>query len=183
MDKHSIIICILLGIITTNLIRVVPMLLIKGQITNRFLRSFLYYVPYVTLAVMTFPSMIQTTLSPLSGTVALIVGIIAALPRRRHLLRHRLSDGQPDPLTDLFQILAVCIIESGQPLAVNVKHGHHLAVVTKHGNNDFRTRLAATGDMPRELLNVGHDDRLCPLFVCKGTPFLLYNHKDTLSFF
>ena len=52
MDKHSIIICILLGIITTNLIRVVPMLLIKGQIRNRFLRSFLYYVPYVTLAVM-----------------------------------------------------------------------------------------------------------------------------------
>ena len=81
MDKHSIIICILLGIITTNLIRVVPMLLIKGQITNRFLRSFLYYVPYVTLAVMTFPSMIQTTLSPLSGTVALIVGIIAAWRR------------------------------------------------------------------------------------------------------
>jgi branched-subunit amino acid transport protein len=66
MEKHSIIICILLAIITTNLIRVVPMLLIKGQISNRFLRSFLYYVPYVTLAVMTFPSMIQTTLTPLS---------------------------------------------------------------------------------------------------------------------
>ena len=78
MCKDNIIICILLAIITTNLIRVVPMLLIKGQISNRFLRSFLYYVPYVTLAVMTFPSMIQTTMSPLSGTVALIVGIIAA---------------------------------------------------------------------------------------------------------
>ena len=46
MEKHSIIICILLAIITTNLIRVVPMLLIKGQISNHFLRSFLYYVPY-----------------------------------------------------------------------------------------------------------------------------------------
>ena len=78
MDKHSIIICILLAVITTNLIRVVPMLLIKGQISNRFLRSFLYYVPYVTLAVMTFPSIIQTTISPLSGTVALIAGVIAA---------------------------------------------------------------------------------------------------------
>ena len=78
MDKHSIIICILLAIITTNLIRVVPMLLIKGQISNRFLRSFLYYVPYVTLAVMTFPSMIQTTMSPISGIVALVTGIIAA---------------------------------------------------------------------------------------------------------
>ena len=81
MDKHSIIICILLAIITTNLIRVVPMLLIKGQINNRFLRSFLYYVPYVTLAVMTFPSMIQTTISPLSGSVALVVGIIVAWRR------------------------------------------------------------------------------------------------------
>ena len=81
MDKHSIIICILLAIITTNMIRVVPMLLIKGQIRNRFLRSFLYYVPYVTLAVMTFPSIVETTLSPLSGTVALIVGIIAAWRR------------------------------------------------------------------------------------------------------
>ena len=81
MDKHSIIICILLAIITTNLIRVVPMLLIKGQIHNRFLRSFLYYVPYVTLAVMTFPSIIHTTVSPLSGTVALVVGVIAAWRR------------------------------------------------------------------------------------------------------
>ena len=81
MDKHSIIICILLAIITTNLIRVAPMLLIKGQIHNRFLRSFLYYVPYVTLAVMTFPSIIHTTVSPLSGTVALVVGIIAAWRR------------------------------------------------------------------------------------------------------
>jgi len=78
MDKQSIIICILLAIITTNMIRVVPMLFIKGQISNRFVRSFLYYVPYVTLAVMTFPSIIQTTVSPLSGTIALIAGIIAA---------------------------------------------------------------------------------------------------------
>ena len=67
MEKHSIIICILLAIITTNLIRVVPMLLIKGQISNRFLRSFLYYV--------------QTTLTPLSGIIALVIGIIAAWRR------------------------------------------------------------------------------------------------------
>ncbi len=78
MDKHSIILYILLGIITTNLIRVLPMVLIKGQIRNTFLRSFLYYVPYVTLAVMTFPDIIQTTLSPISGLVALLVGIVAA---------------------------------------------------------------------------------------------------------
>ncbi len=78
MEKSSIVICILLSILTTNLIRVLPMVLIKGPITNRFLRSFLYYVPYVTLAVMTFPSIIETTLSPVSGISALVVGIIAA---------------------------------------------------------------------------------------------------------
>ena len=68
----------MLAIITTNIIRVLPMTLIKGQIRNRFLRSFLYYVPYVTLAVMTFPAIVETTLSPFSGLVALVVGIVAA---------------------------------------------------------------------------------------------------------
>ena len=47
MDSSSIIVCIVLAIITTNLIRVVPMLLIRGEISNRYVRSFLYYVPYV----------------------------------------------------------------------------------------------------------------------------------------
>ena len=78
MEKREIIICILLAIITTNLIRILPMTLIKGRIRNVFLRSFLYYVPYVTLAVMTFPAIIETTLSPISGAVALAVGVVAA---------------------------------------------------------------------------------------------------------
>ena len=78
MERHNIIIYILLAIIATNLIRVLPMVLIKGQIRNRFLRSFLYYMPYVTLAVMTFPDMIQTTMTPASGIVSLIAGVIAA---------------------------------------------------------------------------------------------------------
>lgn len=78
MERHNIIIYILLAIIATNLIRVLPMVLIKGQIRNRFLRSFLYYMPYVTLAVMTFPDMIQTTMTPTSGIVSLIAGVIAA---------------------------------------------------------------------------------------------------------
>ena len=78
METRDIIICILLAIITTNMIRVLPMVAIKGKIKNVFLRSFLYYVPYVTLAVMTFPAIVETTLSPVSGIVALAVGIIAA---------------------------------------------------------------------------------------------------------
>ena len=78
MEQHSTIIYILLAIVVTNLIRVTPMVLIKGQIHNSFVRSFLYYVPYVTLAVMTFPDIVLTTPTPLPGMVALLAGIIAA---------------------------------------------------------------------------------------------------------
>jgi branched-subunit amino acid transport protein len=78
MEQHSTIIYILLAIVVTNLIRVTPMVLIKGQIHNRFVRSFLYYVPYVTLAVMTFPDIVLTTPTTLPGMVALLAGIIAA---------------------------------------------------------------------------------------------------------
>ena len=59
-------------------VRVLPLTLIRGQIKNRFIRSFLYYVPYVTLAVMTFPAMIEASRSPLAGVLALAVGIALA---------------------------------------------------------------------------------------------------------
>lgn len=60
------------------LIRVLPLTLIRREIRSRFLRSFLYYVPYVTLAVMTFPAIVNATQSPLAGAAALVVGIAAA---------------------------------------------------------------------------------------------------------
>ncbi len=78
MTAHVTIIYILIMIFTTNLIRVLPLTLIRKQIKSRFLQSFLYYVPYVTLAVMTFPAIIEATSSPLSGLAALILGIVAA---------------------------------------------------------------------------------------------------------
>ncbi len=58
------------------LIRVLPLTLIRKPIKNRFLKSFLYYVPYITLSVMTFPAIIEATQSPVAGIIALIVGII-----------------------------------------------------------------------------------------------------------
>lgn len=64
--------------LTTYAIRVLPLTLIRKQIKNQFIQSFLYYVPYVTLAVMTFPAIIYATQSPISGFAALAVGIIAA---------------------------------------------------------------------------------------------------------
>ena len=61
------------------IIRVLPLTLIRKPIKNRFIRSFLYYVPYVTLAVMTFPAIVQATQSPLAGIAALVLGIILSL--------------------------------------------------------------------------------------------------------
>ena len=60
------------------LIRVTPLALIRREITNRTLRSFLFYVPYVTLAVMTFPAITEATQSPLAGALALAAGIVLA---------------------------------------------------------------------------------------------------------
>ena len=60
------------------LIRVLPLTVFRREIKNRFLRSFLYYVPYVTLAVMTFPAILEATQSPAAGAAALLVGIAAA---------------------------------------------------------------------------------------------------------
>lgn len=59
-------------------IRALPMTLIRKPIRSRFIQSFLYYVPYVTLAVMTFPAIVDATQSPVAGALALIVGLAAA---------------------------------------------------------------------------------------------------------
>lgn len=59
-------------------IRALPMTLIRKPIRSPFIQSFLYYVPYVTLAVMTFPAIVDTTQSPVAGVLALLVGVAAA---------------------------------------------------------------------------------------------------------
>ncbi len=60
------------------LIRALPVTIFRKPIKSPFIRSFLYYVPYVTLAVMTFPAILRATQSPLSGAAALVVGVAAA---------------------------------------------------------------------------------------------------------
>lgn len=64
--------------LVSYLLRVLPLTLIRREIRNRTIRSFLYYVPYVTLAVMTFPAMMDATTHPLSGLLALLLGIMLA---------------------------------------------------------------------------------------------------------
>ena len=65
---------ILISAAVSYLIRVTPLVLIRREITNRTLRSFLYYVPYVTLSVMTFPAILEATRSPAAGALALLAG-------------------------------------------------------------------------------------------------------------
>lgn len=76
--SHNVYIYIFVMFGVTYLIRVLPLTLIRKEIKNRTIRSFLYYIPYVTLAVMTFPAILDATNSPWSGLAALIVGILLA---------------------------------------------------------------------------------------------------------
>ena len=62
----------------TYLIRMLPLALIKKKITNKFFRSFLYYVPFVTLAVMTFPAILDATENVWSALAAFVVSMIIA---------------------------------------------------------------------------------------------------------
>ena len=72
---HNNYIYILVVAVVTYLIRVLPLTLIRREIKNRFLRSFL---SYVTLAAMTFPAILHATDSMWSGLAALIVGVLVA---------------------------------------------------------------------------------------------------------
>ncbi len=84
---------ILVMAVVTFAVRVLPIALIRDKIRNRFVRSFLYYIPYVTLAVMTFPAIIDATQIPAAGLLALLAGIIAAWLG-----------------ADLFKVSAICFL-------------------------------------------------------------------------
>ena len=75
---HDINVYILVASAVTLAIKILPLTLIRGEIKNVTIRSFLHYVPYVTLAVMTFPAIIHATQSQISGALALLAGIVAA---------------------------------------------------------------------------------------------------------
>ena len=76
--RNNVYIYIAVMALCTFSVRVLPLTLIRKEITNRTVRSFLYYVPYVTLTVMTFPAIVEATQVPLAGMLALLVGVILA---------------------------------------------------------------------------------------------------------
>ncbi|MBZ6527438.1 AzlD domain-containing protein [Aerococcaceae bacterium DSM 111021] len=67
---------LLLSGVVLYMMRMIPMTLAREQIKHPFIRSFLYYVPYVTLSVMTFPAILQVTQTPISGLIALLGAIL-----------------------------------------------------------------------------------------------------------
>lgn len=78
MNASKIIICIFIMALVTYLPRALPILLFQKKVENRFLKSFLAYVPYAVLAAMTFPEILYSTASFFSGLSGLIVAIILA---------------------------------------------------------------------------------------------------------
>ena len=81
----SIYLYILTMAVTTYLIRMLPLTVFRKPIRSRFLKSFLHYVPYACLTAMTFPAILTSTETILSGAAALIVAIVLAY-RNKSLL-------------------------------------------------------------------------------------------------
>jgi len=71
--------------LTTYLIRVIPLTVFRKPIKSRFLKSFLHYVPYACLTAMTFPAILTSTATVISGGAALVIAVILAY-RGRSLL-------------------------------------------------------------------------------------------------
>ena len=70
---------ILVSAAVSYLIRVTPLVLIRREITNRTLRSFLYYVPYACLTAMTLPSILFATDTRVGALIGLITAVVMAL--------------------------------------------------------------------------------------------------------
>lgn len=66
----------------TYIIRVTPMVVFRKQIKNRWIQSFLFYIPYTVLATMTFPSIFTSTGSIASATAGCVVAVILAYFKR-----------------------------------------------------------------------------------------------------
>ena len=69
---------LLVMVLTLYAIRLLPFLFLRKEIKNKYIKSFLTYVPYVTLAIMTFPAIVTATGNMVSGIAALVVGVIVA---------------------------------------------------------------------------------------------------------
>ena len=82
MDNTKFFIYLLVMAGVTYLVRMVPLVLVNKPIKNKYILSFLYYVPYTVLSVMTVPACFYATDSYISAIVGFLVAVIAALFKR-----------------------------------------------------------------------------------------------------
>ena len=75
---HNIWIYLAVMAVGTYLIRMLPLTLLRKEKKNRTIRSFLYYVPYVTLAVMTFPAILSSTGNFITGLAGFVTALFLA---------------------------------------------------------------------------------------------------------
>ena len=85
--------------LTTYLIRMLPLTIFRKPIKSLFLRSFLHYVPYACLTAMTFPAILGSTATVISGGAALVVAVILAY-RGKSLLTVSLAASAAVMLTE-----------------------------------------------------------------------------------
>ncbi len=76
--QHNVYTSLLVMFLTIYTVRALPLTLIRKEIKSPFIQSFLYYVPYVSLSVMTFPAILSATESPISGFLGFAAGVILA---------------------------------------------------------------------------------------------------------
>lgn len=100
----SIYLYILTMALTTYLIRVLPLTIFRRPIKSWFLRSFLHYVPYACLTAMTFPAILSSTASVVSGAAALIVAVVLAY-RGKSLLTVSLAASAAVMVTEWIMLL------------------------------------------------------------------------------
>ena len=76
MNYPRILIAIFVMALVTYLIRAIPLVIFRKKIKNVYVQSFLYYVPYAVLAAMTFPEILYSTSSMLSGAAGLVAALL-----------------------------------------------------------------------------------------------------------
>jgi branched-subunit amino acid transport protein len=79
MDTKEFLIYLLIMAGSTYLVRAIPFALMRKKIKNRFVVSFLYYIPYTVLAAMTFPSALYATGNVASAATGLAAAILVSL--------------------------------------------------------------------------------------------------------
>ena len=124
------------------LIRVLPLTLIRKPIKNQFIQSFLYYVPYVTLAVMTFPAILSATNSTVSAALALL----PALQRGVYAAQHGAGAGHRNHRG---VVRKKSPVRCGDLLCGGIHYGIFLSVVKIHKTHILKkTKAVSVSDHP-----------------------------------